>query len=117
VQLALSAKGFQQGEEIVSVAPEAEARVELRLVRSQAPAVVRGTVRGRSAKPLAATIRLVEAKLSTRADAHGEFRVVVPGGRYRVVISAPGYRTQTKKLEVEFGDQAIFNVDMHPEKK
>jgi hypothetical protein len=31
-----------------------------------------------------------------------------------VKISAPGYLAQTKDVTVKDGDQAIFNVDLHP---
>ncbi len=40
----------------------------------------------------------------------------VPGGKYQVRIEARGYVPQTKTVEVADGDQAIFNIDMHPAK-
>lgn len=115
VPLKLSAKGYVRGEEVVSVAPEAEAKVELSLVAEKAKplATLRGLVRAVGGRPLAARLTIAEAKLTVNASAAGEFKVAVPGGRYVVKIDAPGYRSQTKVVEVADGDQAIFNIDMH----
>lgn len=116
VQLKLSAKGFVSGEEVVQVPPEAEAKVELSLLREKVKplATLRGVVRGPGGKPLAAKLAIPEAKIVSQTNAAGEFKVQVPGGKYKVQVDAPGYIAQTKVVQVADGDQAIFNIDMHP---
>ncbi len=116
VQLKLSAPGFVAAEEVVQVPPEAEARVELSLQREKVRplATLRGLVRGRGGKPLAARLTIPEAGIVSKTNAAGEFRFQVPGGTYKVQIDARGYIAQTKSVRVADGDQAIFNIDMHP---
>ncbi|HEY3450276.1 MAG TPA: carboxypeptidase-like regulatory domain-containing protein [Myxococcales bacterium] len=116
VQLKLVAKGFVAGDEVVQVPPEAEAKVELSMLREKVKplATLRGQVRGPGGKPLAAKLAIPEAKIVSEANASGEFKFQVPGGRYKVQIEAPGYVAQTKTVQVADGDQALFNIDMHP---
>ncbi|MGC4122797.1 MAG: carboxypeptidase-like regulatory domain-containing protein [Myxococcales bacterium] len=116
VQLKLSAAGFVSGDEVVQVPAESEAKVELSLVREKAKplATLRGLVRGPGGKPLAAKLAIPEAKIASETNAAGEFKFQLPGGRYKVQIDAPGYIAQTKVVQVADGDQAIFNIDMHP---
>ena len=73
--------------------------------------LVRSTAGGR---PVSAELEIPQAKIKTRADAKGAFSVTLPAGSYSVNISAPGYIAQTKNVTVRDGDQAIFNVDLHP---
>ena len=42
----------------------------------------------------------------------GRFFVTVPGGEYSFIISAPGYVTQTKKVVLADGDQAIVHTEL-----
>ena len=79
-------------------------------------ATLRGQVRAVGGKPLAATLTVPEAKVSATAAANGEFNFNVPGGHYQVRIEAKGYVPQLKAVDVADGDQAIFNIDMHPAK-
>jgi hypothetical protein len=118
VPLKVSAKGFVSGEEVVSVPPEAEAKVELSIVPEKAKplATLRGLVRAVGGKPLAAQLTIPEAKIGATAGANGEFSFSVPGGHYKVRVEAPGYLPQVKTVDVADGDQAIFNIDMHPAK-
>jgi len=116
VPLVITAKGHQPGEEVVSVPPEAEARAELVLLpeKVKQKATLRGLVRNVGGKPVRARLKVIEAKARLTTNAQGEFELAVPGGRYRVVITASGYRQQTKVVEVADGDQAIFNIDLEP---
>ncbi|MBI5547182.1 MAG: carboxypeptidase regulatory-like domain-containing protein [Deltaproteobacteria bacterium] len=118
VPVKISAKGFVTGEEVVSVPAEAEARVELAIAAEAAKplASLRGLVRTVSGKPLQAKLTVPEAKVSARTTSHGEFKIDVPGGKYKVRVEAAGFVTQVKSVEVADGDQAIFNIDMHPTK-
>jgi hypothetical protein len=60
-------------------------------------------------------LEIPQAKIKTRATAEGAFTVRIPGGTYHVIISAPGFLSQTKTVTVRNGEQAIFNVDLHEE--
>ena len=97
---------------------EAEAKVELSIVAEKAKplATLRGLVRAVGGKPLKAQLTIPEAKISASAAGDGEFSFNVPGGHYKVRVEAPGYVPQVKVVDVADGDQAIFNIDMHPAK-
>lgn len=116
VPLRLTLPGYAPAEEVIAVPPAGAASVKLALRKaaSRAMATLRGLVRTRAGKPLAARLRVLEADLATTATAGGEFSVKLPGGRYRVTIEMPGYISQAKLVEVADGDQAIFNIDLHP---
>jgi hypothetical protein len=116
VALQLSREGYLSAEELVSVPPNGEAKVELSLRQkaARALATLRGLVRSLSGVPLAARLKVVEPDIRATAGPNGAFLVRVPGGRYHVTIEVPGYSPQSKVVEVADGDQAIFNIDMHP---
>jgi hypothetical protein len=124
VELKIAAPGYQPGEEVVVVAPETEAQAEIVLIRLKAKAVVRGLVRSPDGEPLEAKVQYTSTARGrgaagrgvARSNAKGEFLFEVPSGAYRLTINVPGYLSQTKTIEVGEGDQAIFNVDMHPYK-
>ena len=63
---------------------------------------------------IAADLEVPQLKLKAKATAQGSFSFQVPGGTYTVTIAAPGFLAQTKSVTVKDGDQAIFNVDLHP---
>jgi uncharacterized membrane protein len=118
VPLAVSAKGFLAQTEVVSVPPESEVRVEISVVAEKArlPAMVLGYVRSQAGKPVKAKLTVPEAHATAVTGANGEFRISLPGGRYQIHIEAQGYVAQNKSVEVADGDQAIFNINLHPAK-
>ena len=73
------------------VVPADEALL-VNLALGHAPRQVRSTDGGR---PIAATLEVPQAHVKTRANAAGEFTIHVDGGTYQVIISAPGYLSQT----------------------
>jgi len=50
-----------------------------------------------------------------RADG-GRFEVDVPPGRYRVTISASGYQTQQRTVDVEENGVTVLNVDLRSDR-
>ena len=42
----------------------------------------------------------------------GRFVVTIPSGEYSFVISAPGFLSQTKKVALGDGEQAIFHCEL-----
>lgn len=120
--VAVTAKspGFRPAEEaaVVVAGQEAALSVPLASERKSGPATLTGQVRStRGGRPLAATLRIPQAKVRTRTDAKGAFNVRVKGGTYRITISAPGHLSQTKSVRLRDGEQAIFNVDLFPRQK
>jgi hypothetical protein len=118
VEIKAEAPGYKPGQEVAQVVAGQKSPVVVALVKAEKkqPAVVTGLVRNRqTGAPIAATLEIPEAKVKIRADAKGAFNVPLPsGGTFRVIISAPGFLTQTKSVTVKEGDEVIFNVDLHP---
>ena len=111
---------YHPGEEAVVVVAGSETVLPLRLTPLQArvPALLLGQVRSASlGRPLHATLRIPGVGLRTVTNSGGAFAVRVPGGTYRVIISAGNHLTQTKTLTVRDGEQAIFNVDLFPSRR
>jgi hypothetical protein len=114
VSVKVRGKGFEPLDEVVQVAPEATVEVALTLhTTAQKPlATLRGQVRTAAGKAVAAVVKVPEANVRQQVGADGRFEVRVPGGKYTVIIDAPGYRTQTLTVEVADGDHAIFHSDL-----
>ncbi|MCY1016055.1 MSCRAMM family protein [Pyxidicoccus sp. MSG2] len=120
VAVTVKSPGFRPAEEaaVVVAGQESALSVPLASERKSGPATLTGLVRStRGGKPLAATLRIPQVKVRTRADAKGAFNVRVKGGTYRITISAPGHLSQTKSIHLRDGEQAIFNVDLFPRQK
>ena len=66
-------------------------------------------------KRVPATLEIPENKIKPQADLNGAFVLQLEGGTYHIIISAPGYIAQTKRVTLSEGDQAIFDVDLHPQ--
>ncbi|HYV47038.1 MAG TPA: carboxypeptidase regulatory-like domain-containing protein [Myxococcaceae bacterium] len=104
--------------EVASIVALKTAELPLPLVRSKAAilATITGLVRNSNGgRPVSAMLEIPEAKVKTRAvGTTGAFTFRIQGGTYSLIISAPGFITQTKTVTVKDGDQAIYNVDLHP---
>lgn len=116
VTVSVKAKGFKPAEDAAQVPPEGVATLDFALVPVGAgvPATIRGTVRAVSGKVVKATVKISDVNLTVPIKGDGRFVVQVPGGKYTLTIEAAGYVTQVKTVEVADGDQAIFQVDLQP---
>lgn len=117
VPIAARAPGFVPAQEVASVVAGkgATVAVELAPEAAKVPATLSGLIRStQGGRPVAALLEIPQAKIKTRASAQGAFTVRLPGGTYNVNISAPGFLSQSKTVTVRDGEQAIFNVDLHP---
>jgi uncharacterized membrane protein len=117
VSVKVTAPGFNPGEEAASIVAGQSSELTVTLVpeKKRVPATLSGQVRSaRGGKPVVAQLEVRELKQTISADDAGAFSVQIPGGKYTVRISAPGFVTQTKSVTVRDGDQAIFNVDLAP---
>lgn len=114
VTITAALTGFEKGEEVVQVPPEASASLTFTLKATgvRAKATVKGLVLGADGAVPKATVKLLEKKLTVKLKPDGRFELEVPGGRYTISIQAPGYVTQTKVLELADGDQAIFHAEL-----
>jgi hypothetical protein len=74
---------------------------------------VRGLVRSLKGADVDADIRVGELRLHAQ---HGRFEVDVPPGTYEVTISAPGYETQTRRVQVEENGVTLLDVDLKVER-
>ncbi len=117
VPLTITATGYRKAQEVVVVVAGQNERVSVPLVKvaGKLPAQVSGLIRSRrGGTPLAAKLEITAARIRTEAGPNGAFRFALPAGTHRVVISAPGHLTQTKRFTVKEGGEAIFNIDLYP---
>lgn len=116
VKVAVHAKGLVDGEEVVSVPPEAEATLALTLAKKgeRKVATFKGLIRSATGQPVQATVRIKGLATEVKVKPDGRFSVEVPGGTYTLTISAPGHVTQVKSVDVADGDQALFHTVLQP---
>ncbi|MBJ6765385.1 carboxypeptidase regulatory-like domain-containing protein [Myxococcaceae bacterium JPH2] len=118
VAVAVVVPGFRPVEDaaVIVAGQQAELAVALSVERKTGElATLTGQVRStRGGRPLVATLAIPQARVRTRADKTGAFSVRVRGGTYRIIISAPGHRPQSKSVMLRDGERAIFNVDLLP---
>lgn len=118
VQVRVEAQGFTTGEEVAQVPPEGAATLDVTLepLGKGSPATVRGLVRALGGKALKPTVVLKNLKKNKTqkvpVTAEGRFVVTIPSGDYSFVISAPGFISQTKKVTLGDGEQAIFHCEL-----
>ena len=114
VKVRFDAQGFTTAEEIAQVPPESAATLDVQLeaLGKGSPATVRGLIRSRTGEALKASVVIKGLATKVQVTPEGRFFVTVPGGTYQFVISAPGYVTQTKKVVLADGDQAIVHTEL-----
>lgn len=114
VQVRFEAQGFNTAEEIAQVPPESAATLDVQLeaLGKGSPATVRGLIRSRTGEALKASVVIKGLATKVQVTPEGRFFVTVPGGQYLFIISAPGYVTQTKKVVLADGDQAIVHTEL-----
>lgn len=114
VQVRVEAQGFNPADELAQVPPEATATLDVQLepLGKGSPATVRGLVRSRTGEVLKANVVIKNSPVKVQVSPEGRFYVTVPGGTYLFIISAPGYVTQTKKVVLADGDQAILHAEL-----
>ena len=114
VKVRIDAQGFTSAEEIAQIPPESAATLDVQLeaLGKGSPATVRGLIRSRTGEALKASVVIKGLPTKVEVTPEGRFSVTVPGGTYQFVISAPGYVTQTKKVVLADGDQAILHTEL-----
>ena len=109
------APGFDASHVTVSDAPGGE--LTIRLERSLPSGQIRGYVRSLSGKTVDAEIEVRAAGKDAvsppplRATG-GRFELDVAPGSYEVHVSASGYETQRRRIQVERNGVTLLNVDL-----
>jgi hypothetical protein len=116
VTLRAAADCWLPTDEVVVVPEEGGAEVALTLRRAEAPAALRILVRSERGRPVAASLSIVELGRTVRADARGGLDLPLPPGEYTIVLAAPGFAPQRKRVRVAPGEQSIHNVDLRRER-
>lgn len=114
VALKFSATGYLPAEEVVQVPAEAEVTFDVKLSNKRPNAVLRGKVSAKAGVLVSATVTVKQKKLTVNVGADGSFSIELPGGRYDIVVEAPGFRTQTRTIDVGYGDQTIYHFELRP---
>lgn len=117
VSFKIRAAGYKPSEETAIIPSGGQSDIEVALTAANdSLAILRGQVRTSVGGPVKATLKVLEAKLTAQTKDDGSFMVRVNAGRYRVAFEAPGFTTQTRVVEIAPGDQALFYVDLSPER-
>jgi hypothetical protein len=117
VALDVEAPGFVASHVTVSEAPGPEGELTIRLERSLPSGQIRGYVRSLSGRTVDADVEVRAAGKDTvspqslRADG-GRFEIDVAPGSYEVHVSASGYETQRRRIQVERNGVTLLNVDL-----
>jgi len=95
-------------------------RILVELVRDKEPRFGRmhGSVRSEpGGKPVTnAQIYVPQSNQKASTDAAGEFNFSVRTGHVDVMVSAPGFETQRRRMVLDEGDVIILNIDLAPHK-
>lgn len=116
----VSAPGHRSVSEVVELVEGQSLTLDVELVpeEAQVPASVMGQARSAATgSPLRATLTVQGLDREVRADRSGRFNLELPAGTYRISITAPGHLGQRKRLRLRSGERAIFNVELHPERR
>ena len=99
---------------------ELDVTLEKRPPRGQ----LRGLVRSLKGAAVSAEVRVepdgppqggpAAGEIAPLRTAGGRFELDIPPGHYRVTISAQGYATQKRQVEVEENGVTLLNVDLRP---
>lgn len=114
VRVKFQAVGYEPTTEVMQIPAEATATLDVKLSNKKPSALLRGKVSVKSGVLISATVTVKQNKLSVQVDADGNFSIELPGGRYDIVVESPGYRTQTRSLDVDYGDQTIYHFELRP---
>ena len=125
--IAAEATGYLAGRATVTLTAGGN-KLALTLERRPPQGQIRGLVRSLRGAPVAADISIESGtddassgsgaarEPARRRAESGRFEVDVAPGRYRVTISASGYQTQQRKVDVEENGVTVLNVDLRSER-
>jgi hypothetical protein len=91
----------------------AEAALKLEPRTTIVPGTLRGTVKAMAGKLTGASVLIPEIDKTIDVGEDGMFNVSLKPGEYKIVVSAKGFRTQTKSIRIQEGSTIILNVDLY----
>lgn len=114
--LLVKADGYRDHRAQLTILAGRPARVTVRLesVKAATPGTLRGTIKdtsGRVIRQATLLIPRLDRRIKIRRD--GSFSTSLEPGEYAVLISAPGFRAQRKRLKISVGATVILNVELH----
>lgn len=117
VDVTISAALLQPHSQQLSLSAGETAEVQVKLAKDvSAGSQLRGLVRDYSGAGIAASIRVRPGDFQVTCNQAGEFVLDVPPGTYDVVITAEGYRSQTRRLKVRKEGVTVLNADLQRSK-
>jgi hypothetical protein len=110
-----SADGYAPGKLEVQVTADGTVDAPLKLDprASIVPGTLRGTVKAMAGRLASATVLIPEIDKTIDVGTDGMFTVSLKPGEYKIVVSARGFRTQTKSIRIQEGSTIILNVDLY----
>ena len=113
--LFVAADGYDAAREqlVVKAGGKVEVTIKLKTRTAVPPGTLRGSIkdtRGRKVK--GATVLIPELDRTIQVPATGAFSLTLKPGEYKVIISAPRFRTQRKTIRIQEGDTVILNVEL-----
>jgi hypothetical protein len=109
--LRAEAPGYEPATESVTLANGSTATVTLTLARKLPNGQIRGLIRSFRGVGLEADVK-IEPSDRTLHTKDGRFEADVAPGGYEVTITAPGYETQRRHVEVEQNGVTLLNADL-----
>jgi hypothetical protein len=115
--VAAEARGYERATGPVTLTAGTAAELTLTLKRRLPSGQIRGLVRSFRGVGLAAEITIESGEPAfgtprTLQTQDGRFEVDVAPGKYEVTITAPGYETQRRRVEVEQNGVTLLNADL-----
>ena len=111
-ELVIEVAGFEPVRRPVSIKGGVPQSIEVKLTPLPPPSQLRGVVRSFGGKGVVAKIHVDPIGSDTTTDSSGAFQLDVPPGTYDVVIEAPGYEPQHRKVQVDPVGVVILNADL-----
>lgn len=118
--LHVSAALFDEQDVPIVVGAEPYVEPPRKLERHEPQGTLRGLARSFASEPLKATIRVLNRRgrlvANVKADAEGRFELPLKPGTFKVRISAPGYTSQRRTIQIDDNGVTVLNVDLHERK-
>jgi hypothetical protein len=112
--LRIEAPGYEPVDKPLALGATENQEVDLTLdaTAQSEKAIIRGTIRSMHGRRVKATLAIPEAKIKSKPNRNGDFVFEVAPGRYTLKVSASGYATQRKAVELAGGEESIFSIEL-----
>ena len=111
LMLRAEADGYEPATESVALVRDTALSVTLTLHAKLPSGQIRGLIRSFKGAGLDAEVKIEPGDLTLRTK-DGQFEADVAPGQYDVTITAPGYETQRRHVEVEQNGVTLLNADL-----